>query len=247
MGLRSRRGPTVARRILLASVVSSASLFLVGACGRIAEPTNASGDDDAGTDASLLDLLAPPDAPAPDLEGRVPGCSDLPPGLARSVEGGASTATHVTMRGGGGEQLSFHSPYGIGSFAPGAIGGDAAAVCGERGVYSVRYPCGYAEVAACDGDGASTAARSCIYLSSLTDLLPQEHSPPRPAGHYVDVTGRCWELSEAAVELGRPADSDPGGAQSGRFEVTAIDGTERKRLSGSFVTCVAFRVDHTCR
>jgi hypothetical protein len=230
-------------------VVSSAMIF-VSACGRVVEGTQ-SPSSEADADASSPFGLPPDEPSSPVHDAGDPfgakGCATSPRPRAGSIDGGASLTTFVELHADGdaGAARTLHSPYETGSFAAGASAQSPSAVCGDRGVYFADTDCGSIAFAGCEEESDGGAARSCIYFETNIYLRADERMTI-PAGHFVDGTGRCWELLDAEAVLGLE-DVALGESQSGTFEATAVSGAERIRLSGSFVACRAVTYNHTCK
>lgn len=232
-----------APNIVGACAVVFAGLFPVAACSGLTEPSP-EGDGETAPSPPVLDAaptIADPDAGRD--ANRWFGCSDLPPSLAGTVEGGASLATFLTLPGD--DARTLHGPYPIGSFAADASEQAASVVCGDRGVYFADNGCGNVAVAACADTSVDGTRRPCIYLATHLGLRPEERKTT-PAGHYVDPAGQCWTLVDAAITL-EGSDGGRGGTVAGTFQVTAVHGAEQKILAGSFVACSAVTYENTCR
>lgn len=157
-----------------------------------------------------------------------------------------SQATFVAHRAGddAGAAWSLRSPYATGAFVPGPGMQPPSTRCGDRGVHFAQLSCGRVAFAACGEESDAGNGMACIYLSPQPFLDAGERRTAA-ARHFVDGTGRCWELVDAlvSVDAGLAA---MGATRAGTFEATAVSGAARRRLRGSFVACCTVVDNATC-
>lgn len=197
------------------------ALVLLAACG------GKQADPEAAFDASTG---APPTQPSP-VDASVP-----PSALQCAGNALPSAPTHSSP------ETFFHfEPNGDtsnGDFRVGMFRDLAPEVCGERGVYFVKDPCGIIALAVCAP--TPRGGPRCLYLEE------HENAPEDPAGLYFDGSGQCQDVRRVSFTLDTPA-TKPGDLQRGRVIFVVEAGSLPYSATASFTACAIDVPVHTCR